>query len=364
MSLEKSNRRKSVFPKISVLMPAYNAGLYINEAILSIVHQTYVDFELLILDDCSTDDTFGIAKMWEKNDSRITVFRNEKNLGIPQSRNKLISLSNGEFIAWADADDISMPCRFEAQENVLENNSHIGICGAHIELFNNFGFYKVRHYPSNDQEIRNKLFRYVPLALPTVMVRKSVLTEIGLFDSKYCTADDLDMLFRIAGVCAMANCPEILVRYRIHENSVTKKKIAFMVRETFAIRKKYKNINSFSYLWKDAVWNFLSRIAYWIIPGRVLGPFFSLFRDSKKSDSKRNKILISPANYIVDENSVSEFYYSGTLLRELALADETNEYHVLCGFCPNPASYPVNIRIHCLWKNGNFQLTVWRRISI
>ena len=117
-------------PILSVLMPVFNSELFVAEAIESILNQTFKDFEFLILDDASTDKSFEIIKDFGKRDSRIKVCQNEKNLGVVESRNKLINLSKGKYIAWLDSDDIAIKTRLEKQVNFLEEHPEIGMVGA------------------------------------------------------------------------------------------------------------------------------------------------------------------------------------------------------------------------------------------
>lgn len=120
--------------KVSVLMPVYKTKEeYLREAISSILNQTFTDFEFLILDDCPDDDREKIVKSYQ--DKRITYFKNEKNLGISASRNKLIDMAQGEYLAIFDHDDISMPTRLEKQVVYLDEHPEIGVVSSFIEKF-------------------------------------------------------------------------------------------------------------------------------------------------------------------------------------------------------------------------------------
>ena len=114
-------------------MPAYNAEKYINEAIDSILAQTFTDFEFIIIDDGSTDSTCAIVESY--SDSRIRFFKNEHNLGVAATLNRGLDLARGEYIARMDADDISLPTRFEKQAAYMDSHPDVVVCGTGVECF-------------------------------------------------------------------------------------------------------------------------------------------------------------------------------------------------------------------------------------
>ena len=159
---------KNSSPKISVMMIVYNAEKFIREAIESILNQTFSDFEFIILDDHSTDNSYEIINEYAKRDNRILVLHNEKNLGIAESRTKCIKFAKGKYIAIADADDISIPTRLEKQLKYLEEHKEYGVVGSFLELFDSetgktIGF---RRYHKDDAKLRKRIFIYSPIAQP------------------------------------------------------------------------------------------------------------------------------------------------------------------------------------------------------
>ena len=119
--------KESSMPLLTVLMPVYNADKFLDESINSILSQTYSDFEMLILDDASTDNSLKIIKAYAKEDKRIKFLVNQKNWGEAKCRNILLKNSKTEFIAWMDADDISLPVRLQTQIDFLKQNSNIDV---------------------------------------------------------------------------------------------------------------------------------------------------------------------------------------------------------------------------------------------
>ena len=127
--------KKSSMPLLTVLMPVYNADKFLDESINSILSQTYSEFELLILDDASTDNSLKIIKAYAKKDKRIKVLVNQKNRGEAKCRNRLLKNSKTEFIAWMDADDISLEDRLQTQIDFLKQNSKIDAVANFIKGF-------------------------------------------------------------------------------------------------------------------------------------------------------------------------------------------------------------------------------------
>ena len=142
-------------PKISVIMPAYNAEQYISEAIESILGQTFADFEFIIIDDGSSDSTSGIIASYK--DSRIRYFRNEKNLGIVGALNRGLALAAGEYIARMDADDISLPERFQTQCAYMEKHPDVGVCGTAIKVFGKNMEEYDRFFSTNKADLKAEL---------------------------------------------------------------------------------------------------------------------------------------------------------------------------------------------------------------
>lgn len=270
-------------PKVSVLMPAYNAGKYIAESIGGILKQTFQDFELIIIDDCSSDNTWNIMQEYAKKDNRIIIFKNEKNLGIAGNRNRGVSLAKGEYVMWQDADDISVPERIGWQADYLDKNPEVGIVGGFLELFNDNGIIGVRKYFERDGDLRKIIFRYSPVAQPAAMIRRKCLDEVGEYDLKYPPAEDLDMSFRIGKNYKFANIQGIVLKYREHPNSATFTRLKKIEKDTLEIRKKYANGYGCKMTILDKVYNFLQLISIYIIPPKIKIGIFNFLRNSKKA---------------------------------------------------------------------------------
>lgn len=211
-------------PFISVLMPAFNAEKHIAISIQSILVQTYTNFELLILDDGSTDLTFKRTAQF--NDPRIKILKNDKNLGLVASRNKLVSAANGSYIAFMDADDIAHPLRLETQIAALEKNE-FDVCGtSHFTLYENNQRIKKSKQFYSDSDIRAIMIVNSPFCNPSITGRAEVFKKY-IFQSGSITGEDyiLWLNLAIAGI-RFANLKEVLMTYRVHDNQITQKNIA------------------------------------------------------------------------------------------------------------------------------------------
>lgn len=211
-------------PTISVIMPAFNAEKYISTAIESILQQTFEDFEFIIIDDASTDQTYDIICNY--HDKRIIRIRNQKNIGVAACINKGILNARSEFIARMDSDDISKPERFQKQLEFMNANSNLGISGTHMEIIDNKGkVIKEHHKKAGDETIKVSLFfGHTSFAHPSIIMRKKIMDMYHLrYDTAFQYAEDYDLYCRCSSFMVLDNYPECLVQYRIHPESVSQK---------------------------------------------------------------------------------------------------------------------------------------------
>ena len=206
-------------PRISVLMPVYKTPeKYLREAIESILNQTFRDFEFLILDDCPEQSVEQIIHSYD--DSRIKYIKNPSNCGISASRNRLISLAQGEYLAVMDHDDIALPKRFEKEVMFLDNNPDVGIVGTWYERFPQK---KSKKMYIIDSQIKRDLMYNCSILHPSAMIRKSVLLENNIcYEENYSPAEDYLLFIRLIDKTNFANIPEVLMKYRVHQNNTSK----------------------------------------------------------------------------------------------------------------------------------------------
>jgi len=197
---------------ISVVMSAYNSEKYIKEAIESILNQTFTDFEFIIINDASTDSTESIIKSFDN--PMIKLIKNEKNLGLTKSLNIGLDLAKGKYIARMDADDISIPERFQKQFDLMEKNPDIDICGTWYEFIGEKS--GVVRYPELDDEIKSNLMFHDCICHPSVFIRKESLDKHELkYNEEFKYAQDYELWCRVRKTLKFANIPCVLLKYRI-----------------------------------------------------------------------------------------------------------------------------------------------------
>jgi glycosyltransferase involved in cell wall biosynthesis len=273
--------RVDEMPDISVVVPAYNAAPYLPAALDSILQQSFQSFEIVVIDDCSKDSTWAVIQQYAARDQRIRPYRNERNLGIAGNRNKGVSLATGRYIAWQDADDISLPTRLEKQFRFLEEHPEVGIIGGFLEIFRGDDIVGVRKYPPDDASLRRCIFRYSPIAQPAAMLRAEALRRAGEYDRRYPPAEDIDMTFRIGEHYALANLQEVVIRYREIESSATFTRLRKMELSTLEIRWKHSRSARYPISPVDVLYNAAHFVSVWIVPPKLKIRAFNWWRNSR-----------------------------------------------------------------------------------
>lgn len=207
-------------PKVSVILPAYNAEKYIKEAVDSILGQTFMNFELIVINDCSKDSTEKILLSY--TDPRLVYVKNEQNLGVAGTLNKGLSLAKGTYIARMDADDISLPERFRKQVSYLDAHPDVAVLGTAVEIFGEGMSSQIRQFSQMPEQMKVDLFFSCGLAHPSVMMRADVIKELGGYDCAFEGMEDYELWCRVSRDYQIAALPEVLFRYRIHPSQVTK----------------------------------------------------------------------------------------------------------------------------------------------
>ncbi len=208
-------------PAITVLMPVHNGDAYLDASVQSILDQSFRDFELLAVDDGSTDRTPALLQQAAQRDPRVRVIGGGARLGFSAALNLGLDAARGEYVARMDADDVAAPDRLACQHAYLEAHPEIGLCGGRVATF---GLREGTFHrpPLTAEETRCYLLFDNPFAHPTVMVRRALLERHQLrFDASYCPADDYELWARALAHFPGVNLNQVLLRYRIHARSLT-----------------------------------------------------------------------------------------------------------------------------------------------
>lgn len=205
---------------VSVIMPVYNGEKYLDEAIQSVLAQTYKNFEFIIINDGSRDKSLDIIEKYKNQDERIVVISRE-NKGLVPSLNEGIEKAKGKYVARMDADDLCMPNRFEEQLSYMEKND-LDLCGSWVETFSDKGTYGIWQFPEKNNEIIFTSFFMSSFIHPSVMVKTSVITNFK-YDNEL--SEDYKLWCNIlSNGFKSGNIQKVLLKYRFHPNQLTQTK--------------------------------------------------------------------------------------------------------------------------------------------
>lgn len=211
--------------KVTILLPAYNAALYLRDSLDSIMRQTFKDFDVLLIDDGSMDDTSKIAIEYSNIDRRIKYYKNEKNIGLIKTLNKGLSLAKGEYIVRMDADDIMFDDRLYKQVKYMDSNPECFVCGGQMEYIGGLtGMAPI--LPQKYEDLLYLSLINCPLYHPTTIIRNSAIKQFGLkYNDSYKHAEDYkfwsDIIFSHPN--SIANIKDVVLFYRISNNQITAK---------------------------------------------------------------------------------------------------------------------------------------------
>lgn len=310
-------------PKVSVVMPVFNAESYINEAIDSILSQTYSDFEFIIINDCSTDLSYNIIKSYE--DKRIKIINNEKNLGVCTSLNKALRECKGEFIARMDSDDVAYCDRLEKQVNFLENNKQIVVLGTSVEFIGQKKGIKV--FDNKNLEIQSLFNNFI--VHPTVMMRSEFFKSNNLYYSeKFSTLEDYELWDRVLekkGKFYILEEP--LLKYRVHKNQITQSYSKKYFEQIYALKsRQLKRIGVNSKYFDFEV-------------------FFNYCNGSLCLDKNSIKQTLHCLECLIDANSKFKFYDVNSFTKYV-----TKLKNNLLSFCTYNQLKELNINFGLLWR--------------
>ena len=239
-------------PLVSVVIACYNTEKYIEEAVQSILTQTYQNLEIIIIDDGSSDDSYTILLRISKEDKRIRLFRNEQNIKTARTTNKAIKLCDGEFIAIMDADDICTPTRIEKQVKFLQENRNIGVLGTGLILIKLNKKLKSIKKPALNEDIKTLLFFENAIHHSNAMFNIAVVKKEWIkYDERFYIIQDYNLWvdLMINHAIPFANLTEDLFYYRevptsmtmsSHKNYLEKERVLYLIHKNYLLLKIYK----------------------------------------------------------------------------------------------------------------------------
>jgi glycosyltransferase involved in cell wall biosynthesis len=245
-----------IIPKVSVVMSVFNGGDFLNHSIESILFQTFQDFEFIIVNDGSEDDSLEKINKYARSDERIIVINQEKNIGLTKCLNIGCNLSKGEYIARHDADDISLNTRLEKQLNVIEKRNDVVLLGSLFFEINNERKVISKYFDEN--LILKKLKLQNPLIHSSAFIRSEIFRKIGFYNELYKTSQDYDAWLRISkhGKLVMLNEP--LIDYYVNQNSISNKYRLFQCFNSIKIRWHHRKYIGLKYFFIGSAYRLLA----------------------------------------------------------------------------------------------------------
>lgn len=227
----------SADPMVSVIMSVYNGAAFLSEAVESILRQTFRDFEFIVVDDGSTDDSRAILEAIAAIDARVNVIV-QPNCGLVDALNRAVHVARGKFIARMDADDVAVATRLEKQLHFLNQNPGVAVVGGAVEIIDARGMPVGRlTFPSTDSQIRRELESGgCPLCHPAVLMRTDAVRAAGGYRRVVVDAEDYDLWLRLADRYHIGNLPDVVLRYRRHPGQVSLQRFQQQALSGLAVR--------------------------------------------------------------------------------------------------------------------------------
>jgi hypothetical protein len=268
-------------PQLSVVMPVFDGEDYLEEAIQSVLDQTFQDFEFIIVNDGSKDSTSAIVRRFAEHDSRIR-FEDLGHEGQAQSLNVGCRLARGQYIAIFDADDACLPNRFNCQMMFLREHPSIALLGAGVQKIRSDGKpFATVLFPTQEGEIRETLIKRSCFAHSTVVMLKQAISDVGGYRKAFFAAEDYDLWLRLAERYEVANLPSVLVKYRVHSNQLSSTQVERQVLSVLAAQiaaRRRKEVGRESVVGHDQITpEFLAQngVGRDVIEERTLGEYLS-----------------------------------------------------------------------------------------
>jgi len=263
-------------PFISIVVPVKNSSLFLEECLDSLKKQTYKNWELIAVDNNSTDISWEILKKFAKKDKRIKVYQVKKSDGVSATVNFAISKAKGDLIARMDADDVAFPNRLEKQSKFLQRHPKVVSVGGQCTLIDEEGKkIGTKNFPTDFDSIKKMIFWQIPLQQPTIMINKALLpNRFPWYDESFEVAEEIDLLFKLFSLGEVRNLKDYVLKYRIHNKNISLKN----PKKTFylTLKSRIKGVFKYGYLpsMKGLVFSLLQVSLVSLLPKSWIYPLY------------------------------------------------------------------------------------------
>ena len=265
---------------ISVILPVYNSCKFLRDCLNSIIKQTFRNFEVIAVDDGSTDGSLNILEEYLRTDNRFKIYRNKRNLGVSRTSNRAIKFAKACILARMDADDVMHPQRLQLQYDFLQKNPEYVMVGAQVRIVDEDGrFIRYKKFPTQHEQIIKLMYNAVPLQQPTIMInRNRVPQDFKWYDERLSTAEDVDLYFRLLQYGKFRNLNQVLHDYREHRGALSKEDPKQTFKLTYQIRKKAQSQYGYRPSFLHKVILEFQRILIYMLPNKYIYPIYYFMR--------------------------------------------------------------------------------------
>lgn len=289
---------------ITIVMPVYNAGSFLRQALESVLAQTYQNWKLICVDDGSTDNSFNLLQEYALIDQRIKVYKNEKNQGVSATTNFAISKCQGQYLARMDADDVMLPDRLEKQISYLRKNPQVVVLGGQCWLINKKDeIIGQKKFPCNHEQIYQMMYQAMPIQQPTMMINLKLLpSDFSWYEKNTNTAEEVDLLFKLFKHGQFANLSDYILNYRLHGKNLSLKNPKMTFRITYQTRKKAVKKYGYNPTLIAEIASLGQYLIVNLLPEKAIFPLFGLWRGLIPVQSLFPKITLPQIRFTYWEN--------------------------------------------------------------
>ena len=254
--------------KLTVLMAVFNNAQTLEKSVKSILNQSFKDFQFVIVNDASTDESSQILSRYSNQDSRIKLIKNQHRLGLTKSLNIGLKIIKTKYIARMDADDISLLKRLEKQFNFLESHPKIFLVGTAVHLIDSKDKkLKLKTYPIDHKHLKKTVLHFCPFIHPTWMIRRSAMLELNGYNQDFNYAQDYELVLRLLTKFKAANLPEPLLKYRVnYDQAISLKNLK--AQECLALKARFLALTRYGYSITES-WKLIKPLLSYLIPSKI-----------------------------------------------------------------------------------------------